>query len=96
MRIGQPGEIKAQQVWEMKGCKLTKHAAVRALPLGFCFLLQTLESYYEEHGGIPLDQWLAWKATKTNPTSQGMHDSRHLWSCYTSTSKAFLMLGKDM
>lgn len=35
--------------------------------LGFCFLLQTLQNYHEKHGSIPSDQWLAWKATKTNP-----------------------------
>lgn len=51
--LGQPGEVKAQQVCEMKGCEWTKCAAVSASPLGFYFLLQTLQNYYEKHWGIP-------------------------------------------
>lgn len=65
--LRQPGKVKARQVCEMKGCELTKCAAVSASLLGFCFLLQTLEKCYGKHRGIPLDQWLARKATKINP-----------------------------
>lgn len=54
--LGQPGKVKAQQDYEMNGCKLTKCAAVSASTLGFCFLLQTLQNYYEKHRGIPLEQ----------------------------------------
>lgn len=60
--LGRSGRVKVQQVGE-----LTKCAAVSASPLGFCFLLQTLQNYYEKHSGIPLGQWLAWKATIKNP-----------------------------
>lgn len=64
---GQVGKGKAQQVCEIKDCELTKCAAVSSSPLGFFFLLQTLQNYYEKHKSIPSDQWPAWKATKTNP-----------------------------
>lgn len=65
---GQPGRVKAQQVCEMKGCKLTKCAAVSASPSGFCFLLQTpAEPLWKSTGAFLWTNGSAWKATKTNP-----------------------------